>query len=836
MLPMIEAHHWQELKLIVANALERESTRERVDFVRRSCADDVELRQAAEYLLKKPEVFSRQKTDDIEECARSAHLEDPEIGRRIGAYVILRRLGEGGMGVVYLAARSDGCFEKQVAIKFLRSDARSEEALHRFCSEREVLARLDHPHIARLIDAGTTQEGVPYFIMEYVDGIPITDFVAQQSMTLSARLELFLKVTAAVQAAHERGIIHRDLKPSNIVVNPAGEPRLLDFGIAKLLAAAADPRCQTVSGRERLTPMFASPEQMRGAPVTIATDIYSLGIVLYEMVTGRDPFPLDSDRSSFPDLVATICEKTPCVPSRVTFTRINPRQLRGDLDAILLRAIEKEPTARYRSVAAFAEDIRRHLRNEPVQARSNQTIYRLARTAFRKRWLRVLCAISSLVLVGLGSVIFYRFHIAPGPRNRSVEGETSDIIAQRLFVQAWELAMTGSEPNSKDSLLKALPLIEQAIKRDPQFMRAYNLLALLHLDLYWQGFDHTPGRRDLARAAIEKAARWHPDSAEVHIARANLAYHGFRDYARARSELEIAHSKAPTNATVYSFIGSIDRRQGRWEEALRNFSRAVELDPGSFRFEEEEAFTYEALHRYTDARRAYERALSIVPQDYFIRAQLARLPFLERGDIKPLQLEIAAILKEQPAAAKEIANTLLDCSLIERDSALADRALATVQSGGLQDIYTSSHWSREWLTGLAANNSGDRNKATANFLLGRANERRVLDNQPDDAHAWSRLGLIDAALRNQADAIREGTYACNLLPLSRDAWDGAELIINLATIYAWLGERDLALEQLERVTQNPSQLSFGELARSPKWDSLRGDPRFQRIVQSFAPR
>lgn len=836
---MIRAHQWQQLKSILADAIEKESTKTRAEFVRRSCGHDSDLLEAAEYLLAQPDIFRCEGIDELEACANSTAIspisEPSRADRRIGAYVIRHWIAEGGMGAVYLAERADGCFEKQVAIKLLAAGPRNKDALRRFQSERQALARLDHPHISRLVDAGTTDDDVPYFIMEYVDGIPVTSFAEEQRLSLIKRLELFLKIASAVQCAHDHGIIHRDLKPSNILVNRDSEPKLLDFGIAKLFAGLSDPQLPTVSGKERLSPLFASPEQVKGEAVTISSDVYSLGVVLYGLVTDSLPFRFNSDTPSSAEILAAICDQQPIRPSRVSGNRKQRRQLRGDLDAILLRAIQKEPFARYSCVAEFAEDIGRHLDGRPVLARSHQVIYRFARLVFRNRLSRILWAIASVALVGLIAVFFSGSDLTRRT-TPPAEGISSDAIAERLFVQAWELAMTGSEPNSKESLIKAVPLLEDAIARDPHLVRAYNLLAIVHLDLYWQGFDHTPERRDLALAAIKKGARWNPNSGEINIARANFAYHGFRDYTRALNELEIARSKLPNNATVYSFIASIDRRQGQWGDALRNFEKAVQLDPGSFRFEEEQAFTYETLRNYAAASRAYERALSIVPQNYFVRTQLARIPFLERGDIQPLKSEISAILKEKPTAAKDIANTLIDCALIDRDPVLADQALAVMRPEGLIDTYADSRSSRDWFAGLLARTLGNANKARASFLLARATEQKLLNGQSDDAHAWSRLGLIDAALGNKTDAIREGTHGCELLPVSRDALDGTVLITNLAMIYAWTGEKDLALQRLKAVTDIPAQISYGELKLSPKWDELRDDPRFQRIVHSLAPR
>ncbi len=400
----MDSHRWQRLKLILAEALEQESPAARTALVGRSCGNDADLLREIESLLAEAEPRLRETPDELEECADNFAAALPredasEIGKRIGAYVIIREIGQGGMGTVYLAARADGYFEKEVAIKLLKRGVANEEVLRRFRSEREVLARLDHPNIARLIDAGTTDDGLPYFVMEYSDGIAITRFLDEKQEGLAARLNLFLKISAAVEAAHRNSVIHRDLKPNNILVNREGEPKLLDFGIAKVVGNNTNPLELTTLGRERLTPISASPEQAKGEPVTISSDIYGLGVVLYEMLTGVRPHRFLTSDPSREELVEVVCKQLPTLPSLVVKDRERQRQLRGDLDAILLRALQKEPTLRYPSVAEFAEDIRRHLVGEPVRAREHKAAYRIKNRLLHNRTIQVPLAVTILALL-----------------------------------------------------------------------------------------------------------------------------------------------------------------------------------------------------------------------------------------------------------------------------------------------------------------------------------------------------------------------------------------------------------------------------------------------------
>src|ERR1700730_10689798 len=407
----MDPHRWQRLKSILADALDEKSPAASTALVERSCADDTALLREAESLLAQTEVLLRNAADDLEECADNAAFtisrEDVcEIGRRVGAYVIVREIGQGGMGTVYLAARADGYFQKQVAIKLLKRGTDSEEVLGRFRSEREVLACLDHPNIARLIDAGTTDDGLPYFVMEYIDGIPVTRFLDENEAPLVARLNLFLKISGAVEAAHRNSIVHRDLKPSNILVNREGEPKLLDFGIAKLIGNEPNALEQTALGQERLTPVSASPEQAQGEPGTISSDIYALAVVLYEMLTGARPHRFSTTDPSREELVHVICDQLPTLPSLAVRDRGRQRLLRGDLDAILLRALEKEPTRRYSSVGEFAEDIRRHLAGEPVQARRDKPTYRVKSFFLQNRSIQFSVAAIGAALLALGAILF----------------------------------------------------------------------------------------------------------------------------------------------------------------------------------------------------------------------------------------------------------------------------------------------------------------------------------------------------------------------------------------------------------------------------------------------
>ena len=318
------------------------------------------------------------------------------VGRRIGPYRVLSEIGHGGMGTVYRAIRDDDQYRKQVAIKLVRRGMDSDFVIQRFKAERQILANLEHPNIARLIDGGTTEEGWPYFSMEYVDGQPFDEFCNSRDLSIRQRLELFRKVCSAVQYAHQRLVIHRDLKPSNILVTEDGTPKLLDFGIAKLVQDQTAHGATLFTGFPMMTPEYASPEQVRAESVTTATDVYSLGMVLYKLLARKRAYEL---RTGSPEEISrVVCQVEPERPSAVA-PRELARELAGDLDTIVLKAVRKEPARRYQSVQELSEDIGRYLEGLPVLARGDAASYRAAKFVGRHK-----AGVAATALVGLSLI------------------------------------------------------------------------------------------------------------------------------------------------------------------------------------------------------------------------------------------------------------------------------------------------------------------------------------------------------------------------------------------------------------------------------------------------
>jgi serine/threonine-protein kinase len=411
---------------------------------------------------------------------------------------------------------------------------------------------------------------------------------------------------------------------------------------------------------------------------------------------------------------------------------------------------------------------------------------------------------------------------------------TTDLTAYDLYLRAKVLFAGTSDPiYSKEKLSQAARLLDEAVARDPDFLLAWCLLAKVHCEIYFQGHDHSPARLELANAAVQIALRLQPDAGEAHLALANYYYHGFRDYGRARTELAIARGTLPNNAEVLEYTGYIDRREGHWEEATRNLERAVELDPRNFFTLQQLAPTYHYLRRYADEARTLDRALTIVPGDPLTRILRAEVALDWRADIKPFQTVLATLIAEDPSVAQGVDHP--NYALCERTAAAAARLLTNYPRDGVVTDYGVNFPHAYW-EGVVALWQGDPAKAQAAFTTARSEVEKTVEKQPDFAGALSLLGMIDAGLGRKDKALREGRRACELLPISKDALDGVSLAANLAKICAWIGEKDLAIEQIAAVERVPNDLSYGLLKLDPIWDPLRGDPRFEKIVASLAPK
>ena len=469
--------NWKRLEKLFIAAIELPRG-ERVGYVERACGSDQQMLQEVLALLERDVEDEDDVSDTVQACIRRVLEEatterEPLPGEQIGPYRIERELGRGGMGRVYLATRDDDSFHKQVAIKRMRGGLWQKELEERFRNERQILAQLEHPGIARILDGGSTGDGEPYVVMEYVEGVRLDRFVRERSASLQQRLELFLQICDAVDYAHRHLIVHRDLKPANILVTDEGRVLLLDFGIAKLIESSqpTDQKLERPPTMRLLTPDYASPEQIRGEPVHVGTDVYSLGVVLYELLTGVRPF--ESESKSLAEIERAVIEETPSMPSRVSgrttgegaSTEVAREafagRLSGDLDAIVMTALQKEAEHRYSSVRALAEDVQRSMRHEPVQARSISFGYWASRFLRRHRGKAIAAA-----LVAVAALAAVWFHTQRLQQERDIalqEQRRAEQVSQFLE----DLFNVSSPEESRGETVTAREVLDAARDRLP---------------------------------------------------------------------------------------------------------------------------------------------------------------------------------------------------------------------------------------------------------------------------------------------------------------------------------------------------------------------------------
>jgi eukaryotic-like serine/threonine-protein kinase len=857
------------------------------------------------------------------------------------------------MGVIYRARQRHS--RRIVALKRILSyHADSQETLARFRREAQAVASLDHPNILHIYEVGESEEGLPFFSMKFAGGGSLLEAAPALRSEPRRAMALMAKVARAVQYAHGQGILHRDLKPGNILLDGHGEPLVSDFGLAKWLDTTSHlTQTLTIFG----TPGYIAPEQVNGSAgkLTPAADVYSLGAILFDLLTGRPPFLGEHALK----VIQQASEKP--APKLRTLAPTFDR----DLETICAKCLEREPSARYRSAGDLAEDLERWLEGHSIVARPVSPPVRIWRWSRRNPlvagmsallltlgtmvgamiWnsemasppatsgiavlpfeslsangentffadsiqdgiLTKLARVSDLKVVSRTSVLPYRgarsaqqigkalnvSHVLEGSIRRSAgrifvnvqlvdtrtdshvwaesydsdlngvfaiqseiakkvadqleakvlpgekaaieEPPTRDLVAYDLYLRATDLIYGISfSSRAKQDLLEAVQMLDQAVARDRSFFTAYYQLAGAHDRMYFLGFDHTDARLKLAETAVQSIRSLRAASGEAHLAAAQHLYWAYGDYDRAQEELVAARRTLPNESRIPLLAGYIDRRQGNWEKSLEEMSRALELDPRNFSILQQISLTYQHLHRYKEMIVTLDHALALAPKDIPSRVRRARIDLEWRADPKPLHNTIETILAEDPTAAPVLVDQWLAVALRERDPIAAQRALSAMPDDGCYD--ENIPFPNGWCEGLAARFRGDETAARAAFTNARKQLDQTVREQPDYAAALCALGVVDAALGNKEDAIREGERAAELMPVSKSAIEGAMLTQYLAVIYAWSGDKARAIERLAAAAKLPgSQVSYGHLRLHPMWDPLRGDPRFEAIIASLAP-
>ena len=869
-----------------------------------------------------------------------------------GDYELLEEIGRGGQGVVYRARQKS--LNRTVALKVIGlGHFASTPHLRRFRHEAEAAASLEHPQIVPIYEIGE-RDGSCYFSMKFVEGGQLDQVVRQEAMSTRRAAELLVKIAHTVQFAHGHGILHRDIKPGNILLDRHGEPHLTDFGLARLI----EQESTVTNSFEVLgTPSYMAPEQAAGhaKELTAAADVYALGAVFYQMLTGEPPFAGGTTYET----IRMVLETEPRNP------RLRNPRVDIDLATVCLKCLEKDPKKRYETAEALAQDVERWLRHEPIHARRAGVITR------SRKWVRrnpVLAAVTPLVaaLVAIVAVLFWnnageqplpagiavlpfenlsdgnesasfadgiqddvltklakiadlkvisrtsvtqyrgvrdikkigqalkvsyvlegsvrktptRIHlntqlidthtdthvwaeeydrdlndtfaiqseiaqkvaeqlhakISSAEKSAIERVPTADIAAFDLYARAKNLFLAATNSQTgKQELLEAADLLNQAVARDSSYFEAFCQLGGIHDVLYILGYDHSPRRLGLAEAAIDEALRLRPEAGEAHLARATNLYSGYLSYDQAWSELEVAHQSLPNDSRVFELRGLIKNRRGKFEEALPELEHAMQLDPRNVYRLEQIAQTYWFLRHYPQARAVFDRALAIDPNNVQVRTFRADLDIAWKADTRESHEVIASIRNTSPGAIHEVADSWLVCALADRDVAAAKAAvIAAGETAPLNDH--AVHFGRSFVEGWIARLEKDELKARAAFEAARVEQERIVQAHPDYAPPLCVLGVIDAALDRKQEALSECRRAAELLPVEKDAFNGPLMIQWYAISAAWVGEKDLALEQLATGAQVPGVLSYGLLKLMPFWDPLRGDPRFEKIVSSLAPK
>lgn len=664
----MQTENWKKVKDLLKEVLPLNSEERRKYFDDAKISDEIrtEVESLLDFEEESENLMQLSMVEYLKDFIASDELgEHNLVGQNIGVYKIVRELGYGGMGAVYQAERTDGKFEQQVALKLLKREMNTAALRRRFGQEREILASLEHPNIARLLDAGTTDDKIPYFAMEFVEGLPINNYCDKHNLDLTQRLELFIKVCSAVDFAHRNLIVHRDLKPSNILITDDGTPKLLDFGISKILSAEFENiKKATITKLGVMTPSYASPEQLQNKSVTTATDIYSLGVILYELLSGHRPF--ETKEENLKEIYQAVIETDPPLPSTLVETgfkqlkaiseaeteifskkqtpateinkprhtnpqtvNLSSQSLRGDLDNIVLKALRKEPERRYLSAENFSEDIKRHLRGLPVTARPNTFSYRAEKFIARNKASVIAAILITLAIIGGIIATLWQAKVA----------QTERVKAERRFNDVRNLA--------NSFLFELSPKIEK-LPGSTEARKELVNLALEYLDnLSQESSDDLELQRELA-AAYEKVGDVQGKPSNPNIGDIKGAIQSYEKALAIRQQLL---DNEPDNisyqndlAEDYKVLGEIHANGGDYDKGEIFLDKALEIrrkilaqNPQDYELRATLAETInsrghisffdqenkKAIEYYDQSKEIYEKLLAEKPDDYQIERKYA---------------------------------------------------------------------------------------------------------------------------------------------------------------------------------------------------------------------
>jgi serine/threonine protein kinase/tetratricopeptide (TPR) repeat protein len=931
-------------------------------FLRQFPGLEKEVRSKIESFQKVDSLFGDLRHIDESELTTADNLVDKTVGH----FRITEVIGHGGMGVVYKAY--DSRLDRVVAIKtvpaHLLKDRATEE---RFRREAKILAALSHPHIGVIYDILDQANGCTYLILEYVPGQTLAERIRDGPLPIKESLSVGLQIAESLASAYEKGIVHRDLKPSNIKITPDGNTKVLDFGIAKMLAHApaagtgfakegAPTETATQPGRLIGTPAYMSPEQARGRPIDHRTDIWSFGCVMYEMLTGKVAF----EGETISDTIARVIERNPDWDNL-------PSDVPGNIRVLLRRCFQKNAHDRLQHIGDAVIEIRETLNllattppltapfisltpHIAVKVRSRRTAMVIGTTilvfaAIIAVWLvnkktsvplskeirlvvlpfenlgpaedeyfaagitdaitARLAVIRGLAVISRQSAIQYKkreksaLQIAnelrvdyilegtvqrerpsdPNSRVRitpqlikavddahvwaqtydngtsevfRVQSDLAERVAQALDItlvererravqsrptknmRAYDFYLRGNDYYHRSFLESdfriAIGMYENAVELDPKFALAYTQLSRAHAYTYWFYYDRSEQRLAMAKQAADKALQLEPDLPEAHLALGHYYYHGHLDYDRALEEFATARKSQPNNSDLLSFIGYVQRRQGKFEEALANIKRAAELDPLSNTMALDLGQTFMLMRNYPEAERTYERTISLSPdwpEPYYY---MARLYLLWEGNTEKAHAVLEQASRNSDSLQDHfivLKSVLLDVFCGDYEKALAKLSQWKSESFDSQFYFVPKAQLYAQINGLMGNKEVKQAQyeSAANIL-----ETRIRQ-EPDDARFHSALGIAYAGLGRKQDAIREGKLAVEMLPVNKEAWRGFHRAKDLAQIYVMVGEFDLAIDQIEFLLSIPGELSMPLLRLEPDWNPLRDHPRFKKLLE-----
>jgi len=917
---------WQRLKPLLDRALDLAGA-ERTRFLAELSDEDADLRSDLERLIaSKPPTEGD--VDSLAAALAPAALtaalgehegaEDPRINQVLGHYRLLRVLGEGGMGTVYVAERHDGDFVQKVALKIVEGAGINSAVRARFERERQILASLRHPNIASLFDGGVTPEGLPYYTMEWVQGTDLAEYCREYLPTIEERVCLLIKVATALAYAHLHLVVHRDIKPSNILVTAEGDPKLLDFGIAKLMGEAAGAT-MTQGTAGPMTREYAAPEQFRGSEITVATDVFQFGTLCYRILSGNWPYGADpadpyawsravSEEEPLP-MYRTVKQRGEATTSnqgsnvaRATW------QLRGDLNAIIQKAIAKAPQDRYWSMDTMIMDLEAYLAGRPVTARRAGMVYYLWRFLARRPYVSI-GATAAILALSISTFVALRqaqiaseqalaaqheaaransindflvdlFKVSDPGVNRSEELIGSEILARRggqassdkdqlnpqpppltvisdVYARALAVASTGNLMANEHLLRGELQLhrawatlmdkdfaaadreFAQATALDPEFALAYARRAYGQLSRDWSDEHTRVDRTAEAKEWIERALVLQPGLPAAHSALGYYHYYGLHSYAAALAEFERTIQLAPNDLDALQGKAYIDRRLGKWDEALTLLKRCILISPRDSILFGEYGTSLEVVRRFDDAETQLIGARVLDPNDSNAMDFLLRVRLFGRGDIsgaRAIGRQLGWRIPYHNVRAGDLFNLVnarVYPDLFDRrfDNAIKEWESAPQDS---DEERTTRRVARIAIRLIAGETATLKEECQSVQPLISAKAKA----DPDLVSVLQQTSWVELCLGHNTAAMAAARHATEVRPLSKDAYWGVYQLEGLAEVAARAGDPEEALrllEQLLGMTAGQS-VTVERLKRDPLWDPLRKDPRFDALLKRHETR